>query len=68
MNYTGFLFSSLLREFNANYNNLPYDEMYDKHRELLEEYENSKFNVDDIGEYKCMTNFFEDKNVGTLNF
>lgn len=68
MDYTGFLFSHLLREFNISYFELPYNEMYDKHIPLLAEFEKSKFNVDDKGLYECIVDFMEDREVSKLSF
>jgi hypothetical protein len=68
MDYTSFLFSNLLREFNKSYDELPYDEMYDKHIALLLEYEKSKFNVDDKTEYQCIVDFMEWREVSNIKF
>ena len=68
MNYSEFLFVNLLREFNSNYNELPYDEMFSEYSNLFIDYENSKFNVDNKTEYQCMCDFFNSICVSDMVF
>ena len=68
MNYTSFLFSNLLREFNESYNELPYDEMFSAHVDLLIQFETSEFNVNDKTEYQCIVDFMEKEEVNKLKF
>ena len=67
MDYDMYLFSNLIKLFNSEFEELPYDEQYDTLPSLYEDYDNSKFNVDTKGAYECMINYLEEKyprNVG----
>ena len=68
MDYTSFLFSKLLCEFNLSYSELPYDDMYVKHHKLLKEYDSSSFNIDDMSEYDCIVKFMENRKVSEIVF
>lgn len=61
MDYDMYLFSNLIKLFNAEFEELPYDEQWDTLPSLYEEYDNSKFNVDTKGAYECMINYLEEK-------
>jgi DNA-binding transcriptional regulator GbsR (MarR family) len=70
MNYDVYLFSNLIKLFNAEFEELPYDEQWDNLPSLYEEYDKSKFNVDTKGAYECMIEFLEEKyprNIGGYN-
>jgi len=70
MDYDMYLFSNLIKLFNAEFEELPYDEQWDTLPSLYEEYDNSKFNVDTKGAYECMINYLEEKyprNIGGYN-
>ena len=67
MDYDMYLFSNLIKLFDEEFEQLPYDEQYDKLPTLYAEYDNSKFNVDTKGAYECMINYLEEKyprNIG----
>ena len=67
MDYDMYLFSNLIKLFDEEFEQLPYDEQYDKLPTLYEDYENSKFNVDTKGAYECMIDYLEEKyprNIG----
>ena len=68
MEYSSFLFSQLLREFSPKYDELPYDEMYGAHINLLLEFEKSEFNVDSKPEYDCICDFLNSKDISSINF
>lgn len=61
MNYDVYLFSNLIKFYDTEFEELPYDEQWDTLPSLYEEYDNSKFNVDTKGAYQCMIEFLEDK-------
>jgi len=61
MNYSEYLFSNLLGEFDTNYNSLPYGEKFSAYKPLYSEYVNSSFNRDDTDEYECMIDFLKNK-------
>jgi len=62
-----YLFSNLIKLFNSEFEELPYDEQWDTLPSLYEDYDKSKFNVDTKGAYECMINYLEEKyprNIG----
>jgi hypothetical protein len=70
MDYDMYLFSNLIKLFNSEFEELPYDEQWDTLPSLYEEYDKSKFNVDTKGAYECMINYLEEKyprNIGGYN-
>lgn len=67
MDYDLYLFSNLIKLFDSEFEELPYDEQYDKLPTLYEDFENSKFNVDTKSAYDCMIEYFNEKyprNIG----
>ena len=67
MDYSMYLFSNLIKYYDAEFEELPYDEQWDSLPTLYEGYDNSKFNVDTKGEYECMIDYLQEKyprNVG----
>jgi hypothetical protein len=67
MDYDMYLFSNLIKLFDSEFEQLPYDEQYDNLPTLYADYDNSKFNVDTKGAYECMINYLQEKyprNVG----
>lgn len=67
MDYDLYLFSNLIKLFDSEFEELPYDEQYDKLPTLYEGFENSKFNVDTKSAYDCMIEYFNEKyprNIG----
>lgn len=57
MNYDVYLFSCLLREFSAEFNNRPYDEQYDIAMVEFKKFEASTFNDVNKGAYECIENY-----------
>jgi len=67
MNYDVYLFSNLIKLFDSEFEELPYDEQYDDLPTLYEDFENSKFNVDTKSAYDCMIEYLKEKyprNIG----
>lgn len=67
MDYDMYLFSNLIKLFDEEFEQLPYDEQYDDLPTLYADFENSKFNVDTKSAYDCMVEYFQDKyprNIG----
>ena len=67
MDYDVYLFSNLIKLFDKEFEELPYDEQYDDLPTLYADFENSKFNVDTKSAYDCMVEYFQDKyprNIG----
>ena len=67
MNYDVYLFSNLIKLFDSEFEELPYDEQYDNLPTLYEDFENSKFNVDTKSAYDCMIEYLKEKyprNIG----
>ena len=67
MDYDMYLFSNLIKHYDTEFEQLPYDEQYDDLPTLYADYDNSKFNVDTKGAYECMINYLQEKyprNVG----
>jgi len=70
MDYDMYLFSNLVKFYDKDFAELPYDEQWDNLPSLYEEYDKSKFNVDTKGAYECMIEFLEEKyprNIGGYN-
>lgn len=61
MDYDMYLFSNLIKYYDTEFEQLPYDEQWEELPSLYEEYDKSKFNVDTKGAYECMENFLRDK-------
>ena len=61
MNYSLYLFSNLVKFFDKEFNELPYDEQWDFLPGMYIQFRLSKFNVIDKGEYDCITDYLEDR-------
>jgi hypothetical protein len=61
MNYDVYLFSNLIKLFDSEFEELPYDEQYGNLPTLYEDFENSKFNVDTKSAYDCMIEYLKEK-------
>jgi hypothetical protein len=61
MNYDLYLFSCLIKFYDADFEEEPYDYQYDVLPTLYEDFENSKFNVDTKGAYECITEYLKAK-------
>lgn len=63
MNYSSYLFNNLLKEFSAYHSELPYDEMYDAHTDLMIKFEKSEYNTSEKSEYHCICDFLKNENL-----
>jgi len=61
MNYDLYLFSNLLKFYDAQFEAKPYDEQYDLLPSLIVDFENSEFSRNDINLYDCMDNYLKNK-------
>ena len=61
MNYDLYLFSCLIKFYDADFDEESYDYQYDVLPTLYEVFENSRFNVDTKSAYDCMTEYLKDK-------
>lgn len=60
MNYDTYLFSCLLKLYNSEFEQMPYDQQYDMLPVLFELFENSKYNDVNRGLYECLIDYFSD--------
>jgi hypothetical protein len=67
MGYDEYLFSCLLKEFDEDCANLPYDEQFDNLARLYKEFEISPYNVRDQAAYACMERFLLDVQANQLD-
>ena len=58
MNYDTYLFSCLLKEYDQEFANKPYDEQFDLIAIYWKEFEQSYFNDSSENLYECLTNYF----------
>jgi hypothetical protein len=61
MDYDLYLFSCLIKFYDAEFDEESYDFQYDILPTLYEDFENSKYNVDTKGAYECITEYLKDK-------
>ena len=61
MNYNIYLFSNLVKFFNKEFEELPYDEQYNLLPSMYEDFEISEFNRSEYSEYDCMIDYLKDK-------
>ena len=61
MDYDLYLFSCLIKFYDADFDEESYDYQYDILPTLYEGFENSRFNVDTKGAYECITEYLKDK-------
>ena len=61
MTYENYLFSQLLALFDFDFAEQPYDLQFADALTMYAEFEQSPFNVENIGIYECITNFLRDK-------
>ena len=66
MTYEQYLFSQLLALYSPEFAALPYDWQYTDTPTLYAEFEQSPFNVDNIGLYECIINYLQNKYQTTL--
>lgn len=61
MNYPLYLFSNLVKFFDKEFNELPYDEQWDLLPSMYIQFRISKFNVIDKSEYDCIADYLDDR-------
>ena len=61
MTYENYLFSQLLAIYSPDIAALPYDWQYNDIPTLYADFEQSPFNVDNIGLYECIINYLQNK-------
>lgn len=61
MDYNQYLFSCLMKLFDKEFDEMPYDRQFDKAIVEYELFENSKFNDGNKGEYECIVEYLTDK-------
>lgn len=61
MDYDLYLFSNLLKFYDKDFDEKPYDEQFDILPNLFEGFENSKFNIDTKSCYDCIEEYLKDK-------
>jgi hypothetical protein len=66
MNHSQYLFSCLLKLFDADFNELEYDIQFDMLFDIYEKYEKSEFNIEELPEYECMINFLKNKHENSI--
>jgi hypothetical protein len=64
MDYDMYLFSCLLKEFNKEFAEQPYDWQYDVLTKLYEKFETSLHNDVNKSAYDCMINYLNSKEYG----
>ncbi len=67
MDYEIYLFSNLIKLYDTEFEELPYDEQYGNLPTLYADFENSKFNVVTKDIYECMVEYLKKKyprNIG----
>jgi len=62
MNYNTYLFCCLLKHFNSEFDELPYDEQYDVVKEAYKKFKKSDYNKSTKSEYECMLEYLSDGN------
>ena len=60
MNYNTYLFCCLLKHFNSEFDELPYDEQYDVVKEAYKKFKKSEYNNPNRSEYECMVSYLSD--------
>lgn len=68
MDYSMFLFCNILRDHVSSFNELPFDEMYDKYIPYYNKFVKSEYNVDTKSEYDCMDEYIYREMVGKVSF
>lgn len=67
MTYEEYLFAQLLALYSLDFANLEYDYQYPEAILMYKEFEQSPFNVDNIGLYECIINYLQNKHPHTNN-
>jgi hypothetical protein len=62
MDYKVYLFSCLLKQYNTEYDELPYDTQYDLAKLLWKDFDESTYNDPNRGLYECLIDYFSDGN------
>lgn len=66
MNYNQYLFSCLLKLYNTEYEQLPYDEQYDVVKEAYKRFTKSAYNNPEKPMYECIVDYLSDGNYEYL--
>jgi hypothetical protein len=61
MTYEQYLFSQLLALYDINFAGEPYDYQFADVLVMYAEFEQSPFNIDNIGLYECIINYLQNK-------
>jgi len=67
MTYEQYLFSQLLALYDINFAGQPYDYQFADAQVMYSEFEQSPFNVDNIGLYECIINYLQNKYPQPIN-
>jgi hypothetical protein len=67
MTYEQYLFSQLLALYDFDFAELPYDYQFADALVMYKDFEQSPFNVDNIGLYECIINYLQNKYPQTNN-
>lgn len=68
MTYNEFLFTQLLSCYNEDFSKLPYDVMYEKGKELYQDFENSEYNNETVSEYDCIESYLKENDFESKEF
>ena len=61
MDYNLYLFSNLVKLYDKEFEELPYDEQFDRLPTMYDDFSDSKFNLYNNSEYDCIINYLKDK-------
>jgi hypothetical protein len=61
INYNIYLFSNLVKLYDDKFANEPYDIQFELLELMYNDFFNSKFNSDSLGEYQCIINYLKNK-------
>jgi len=67
MTYEKYLFAQLLALYSPDFANLEYDYQYPEAILMYKEFEQSPFNIDNLGFYECIINYLQNKHPHTNN-
>lgn len=60
--YESYLFSCLLKQYNTEFEQLPYDEQFEQLPDLYERFRQSQYNQPSRGLYECIVDYLSDGN------
>jgi len=67
MTYEEYLFAQLLALYDINFAGQPYDYQFADALVMYKDFEQSPFNVDNIGLYECIINYLQNKYPQPIN-